>query len=139
MKSHAESQSRREDFPASFPPSASLRLCVSLLCFVLGLRVAAADEPPKTDLAPLVGLLELVIEADADSAKECLQTLGAKIRSGEADEATLAELKKRLAPPLAKILAGKADDPLAADAALVAALWRDEAALQRVRAMPGDS
>lgn len=111
----------------------------TLLLACLAPIAAAADDAPSADLSPLVGLLELVIEADADSAKQCLQTLGAKIRSGEADEATLAELKKRLAPPLAKILAGKADDPLAADAALVAALWRDEAALQRVRAMPGDS
>jgi putative heme-binding domain-containing protein len=101
--------------------------------------MAAAGESPKTDLAPLVGLLELVIEADADSARQCLQTLGAKIRSGEADEATLAELKERLAPPFARILAGKPDDPLAADAALVAALWKDRAALQRVRTLASAS
>jgi putative heme-binding domain-containing protein len=99
----------------------------------------SAAEPSQTDLSSLVGLLELVIEADADSARQCLQTLGAKIRSGEADEATLAELKKRLAPPLAKILAGKPDDPLGADAALVAALWKEPAALRRVRSLASAS
>ena len=99
----------------------------------------SAAEPSQTDLSSLVGLLELVIEADADSARQCLQTLGAKIRSGEADEATLAELKKRLAPPLAKILARKPDDPLVADAALVAALWKEPAALRRVRSLASAS
>src|SRR5688572_11846901 len=97
------------------------------------------EQAASTDLSSLVGLLELVIEADADSARQCLQTLGAKIRSGEADAATLAELKKRLAPPLAKILAGKADDPLAADAALVAALWKEPRALKRVRSLASAS
>ena len=135
MKSHAEAQSRRGGSLLIPSLAAPLRLCVSLLCLVVGLRVAAAGESPKTDLAPLVGLLELVIEADADSAKQCLQTLGAKIRSGEADDATLAELKKRLAPPLAKIFAGKPDDPLAADAALVAALWKEPSALKQVRSL----
>jgi putative heme-binding domain-containing protein len=93
----------------------------------------AADPPATADLSSLVGLLELVIEADADSAKQCLQTLGAKIRSGEADAATLAELKKRLGPPLAKILQGDPNNPLVPDAALVAALWKDAAALKHVQ------
>src|SRR5687768_16229930 len=97
------------------------------------LLASAAEDPPTTDLSSLVGLLELVIEADADSAKQCLQTLDAKIRSGEADAATLAELKTRLSPLLAKILAGDPNHPLVLDAALVAALWKDPTALKQVQ------
>lgn len=110
-----------------------------LLALLATPTLADADDAPSADLSTLAGLLELVIEADADSAKQCLQTLGAKIRSGEANAETLAELKKRLAPPLAKILAGKADDPLTADAALVAALWKDRAALSRVKEIAANS
>jgi putative heme-binding domain-containing protein len=95
-----------------------------------------ADEP-KTDISALVGLLELVIDADADTARSCLRTLAEKIRSGEVEAATVAELKKRLADPLGKVLA-KADDPLASDAALLAALWNDAAAVKAVQTLAGD-
>jgi putative heme-binding domain-containing protein len=118
---------------SSFVRNASIIAATVVTLAVL--PTLAANDAPNADLSSLVGLLELVIEADADSARQCLQTLGAKIRSGEADEATLAELKKRLAPSLAKILAGKADDPLAADAALVAALWKEPSALKQVRSL----
>jgi putative heme-binding domain-containing protein len=140
MNSRTESQRHREAEVRRAFSSAPLWLCV-MLCItaVLLPQRSLADDAPSADLSALVGLLELVIEADADSAKQCLQTLGAKVRSGEADAATLADLKKRLAPSLAKLLAGKADDPLAADAALVAALWKDAPALVRVRKAAADS
>jgi putative heme-binding domain-containing protein len=138
MKSHAEAQRRGETGNRhSRCASAPLRE-VLLVSVILGIGSAGsllfAEERPKANLSSLVGLLELVIEADADSAKQCLQTLGAKICSGEADAATLAELEKRLAPSLSSILKGDPNNPLVPDAALVAALWKDTAALKQVQA-----
>ena len=138
MNSHTEAQRHREAGVRKNYPSVPLCLCVMLcLTVVLAAQISSAEDSPNADLAPLVGLLELVIEADADSAKQCLQTLGAKIRSGEADEDTLAELKKRLAPVLAKILASDPNNPLIPDAALLAALWKDARALELVRIYAG--
>ena len=90
----------------------------SVWCHPVSDPVCADDAPSAADISTLVGLLELVIDADADSARSACTRSADKIRSGEVDAATLAELKKRLAESLGKILAGKADDPLAADAAL---------------------
>jgi putative heme-binding domain-containing protein len=111
-------------------------LCVMLcLAALIWPQYLTADDSPSGDLTSLVGLLELLIDADPDSARQCLQTIGAKIRSGEVDAATLAELKSRLAEPLGKVLADHGQHPLSADAALVAALWGEKAALARVRAL----
>jgi putative heme-binding domain-containing protein len=111
------------------------------LIFVLfvsgGIAILLRADEPKADVSALVGLLELVLDADADTARSCLRTLAEKIRSGEVEPATVAELKKRLAEPLGKVLV-KADDPLAGDAALLAALWNDAAAVKSVQAMAGD-
>lgn len=98
---------------------------------------SAAAQERQPDVAALVGLLELVLEADPDSARQCLRTLAERIRSGEVDAATTGELKKRLADPLGKRLA-KPDDPLALDAALLAALWQDFAAINAVRGLAAD-
>lgn len=141
MKSHTEAQRHR--WRECAPPflRASVPLCEFLfyavvLAWYCGSTPAMADDPARAnDLSSLVGLLELIIEADADSARQCLQTIGAQLRSGEVDGQQLAELKTRLAQPLGKILSAQPEDPLAADAALVAALWREPAAIGRVRAM----
>jgi putative heme-binding domain-containing protein len=109
-----------------------VRVCFLTFAICLGLMGGLAAEEPQADVVTLVGLLELVIDADTDTARDCLQTIAEKIRSGEVDAATTGELKLRLAGPLGKILA-KADDPLASDAALLAALWQDAAALTTVR------
>ena len=87
------------------------------------------------NLDSLVSLLELVIDADTDTARQCLGTIGEKIRTGQLPAGTVEQLKKRLQEPLAKILSGPADAPLATDAALVAAAWKDPAALKIVRGM----
>jgi putative heme-binding domain-containing protein len=98
--------------------------------------IAAADEP-RSDVTALVGLLELVLDADADTACRCLRTLAEKIRSGEVEPATVGELKKRLAEPIGKVVA-KPDDPRAGDAALLAALWNDATAIKSVRSLAGN-
>ena len=108
-------------------------LSVLLGLVAVGIVSRAGEEADNLD--SLVSLLELVIDADADTARQCLGTIGEKIRTGQVPPATVEELKKRLKEPLAKILAGPADGPLAADAALVAAAWKDPAALKLVRGM----
>ncbi|MDX1946802.1 MAG: c-type cytochrome [Pirellulaceae bacterium] len=134
-KSHAEAQGR--GVGATFSPllRASAPLCETLLAVVLTTTLTAhpvsAAEATTADVSTLVGLLELVIDADADTARSCLRTLAEKIRGGEVDAATVAELKKKLAEPLGQVLA-RGDNPLAADAALLAALWGDAAALKSV-------
>jgi putative heme-binding domain-containing protein len=117
-------------------PLSFLFLFAIVLALEIGPQALQADEP-KTDVSTLVGLLELVLDADADTARSCLRTLAEKIRSGEVEAATVAELKKRLADPLGKVLA-KPDEPLAGDAALLAALWNDAAAVKTVQALAGN-
>ena len=119
---------------------------LALLPIVIGLTVlqfaahpvSAAAEERQPDVAALVGLLELVLEADVDSARQCLRSLAERIRSGEVDAATTGELKRRLAEPLGKIFA-QPGDPLAADAALLAALWHDADAMKAVRSLASQS
>ncbi len=96
-----------------------------------------AEEPESADISPLVGLLELVIDADADTARQCLTTLGDKIRAGEVDRAKLADLKSRLGEIVGKILKDPAH-PLLVDTAHLAALWGDAAALESVRKLARD-
>ncbi|MEX2176778.1 MAG: hypothetical protein WD872_20595 [Pirellulaceae bacterium] len=115
-----------------------LSLALGALMALHGATRSHADQP-QADVSTLVGLLELVIEADEASARECLRTLAAKIRSGEVDAATTGQLKQRLAQPLGKLLAPDAQAPLAGDAALLAALWQDAAALKTVRLLAEDA
>jgi putative heme-binding domain-containing protein len=76
--------------------------------------------------------LELVIDADADSARNCLRTLAEKIRAGEVEQVRVGELKKRLDESLGKIVADR-KNPLQIDAALLAALWQNTDSLAAVR------
>ncbi len=110
-------------------------LVLSGLLGLVAVGVVSRAGNDADNLDSLVSLLELVIDADADTARQCLETLGEKIRTGEVPAATVAELKQRLKEPLVKIVAGPADGPLVIDAALVAAAWKDPAALKLVRSL----
>jgi putative heme-binding domain-containing protein len=101
--------------------------------------IPAWGDGESDNLDSLVSLLELVIDADADTARKCLGTLAEKIRSGQVPPATVEELKKRLAVPLGRIIAGPQEGPLADDAALVAAAWKDPAALKIVRKLAANA
>lgn len=109
---------------------------ISLFAF-LTLTVLArtsADEPPKpADVEPVVQLLELVLDADPETAQKCLATIAGKIQSREVAGAQLEALRPKLAAPLGKILAGKTDSPLYVDAALLAATLKDPAGVTAVR------
>lgn len=93
-----------------------------------------AEDRPAADVSSLVTLLDLVLDADAETARQCLATLAEKLRSGEVDARTAAELQERLGQRLEKLVADK-QNPLAADAALLAATWQQPAALAVVRDM----
>ena len=108
-----------------------------LMSFVLAGSVAGANHArgqEKTfDPEPVVGLLELLIDADAGSAQRSLQVLATKIQTREISAAQVAKLRPRLEKLLAPILAGKADDPLYFDSALLAASWNNRTAERAVR------
>jgi putative heme-binding domain-containing protein len=94
---------------------------------------AAEPTPASVDPDPIVTLFELVVEADAETAKKCLAVLTEKIQSREIAGKALDDLRPRLQPTLNKILAGKTNSPLYLDAALLAATWKDPAAIDAVR------
>lgn len=96
-----------------------------------------ADE----DIDTVASLLEILLDADPDSARETLATLSEKVQTGEVDDKQVAALQARLGESLGKIVA-QGDHPLAFDAALLAALWKDQGALTIVRkvvASPAES
>ncbi len=94
----------------------------------------AQDQPAMADVESLAALLELVIDADTDSARSCLQKMAERMRTSEVDAATVAALKERLGGTLGKFIAEPAS-PLHRDAILLAALWKDPAAGKAVAAL----
>ena len=84
------------------------------------------------DVDTAAALLEILLDVDANAARETLASLSEKVQTGEVDGKQTAALKERLGPSLGKIVA-KGDHPLAFDAALLAALWKDKEALAVVR------
>jgi putative heme-binding domain-containing protein len=109
---------------------------MSLFLILLSAVVlTAADEPQEpTDISTLASLLELVIDADPDSARSCLQKIAEQIRSSEIEAARIAALKERLGATLGKFVSDQ-NSPLHTDAILLAALWKDAAAGKAVAAL----
>jgi len=123
--------------------SRSLRSCHAwvvvavVLCGAATPRAAEAQEGP--DAEAVAGLLELVIDADADTARKCLHTLSEMVQTGQVSAEQSQALKPRLAGHLKKILAGDPQGPLYTEAALLAASWAQEAGLKAARAMFADA
>lgn len=114
-----------------------MRLIHAVICLALvicGHSALLADD----DIDTVASLLEILIEADPDSAKKTLATLSEKVQTGELDAKQQAALQSRLGQPLRAILA-KDDHPLALDAALLAAVWKDKNALAIVRRVVASS
>jgi putative heme-binding domain-containing protein len=105
---------------------------VALTSAFLLSAASASTAQADDDVETVAALLEILLDADPDSAKKTLATLAEKVQTGEVDLKQTAALQTRLAEPLGKILA-KGDHPLAFDAALLAALWKDKNALAVVR------
>jgi len=92
----------------------------------------AVDQPAGVDTDSVVGLLELVIDSDPDSARRCLGALHAKLLSGEVDARSAERLRERLAPIVAPALADSGH-ALHRASAFLAATWGDAGALTRIR------
>jgi putative heme-binding domain-containing protein len=103
-------------------------LLLALLPLPLARSVARADD----DVETVAALLEILLDADPEAAKKTLNTLAEKVQTGEVDVKQTAALKARLGEPLGRIVA-KEGHPLAFDAALLAALWKDKDAIVVVR------
>lgn len=102
--------------------------CVSLVLFAVPAPIVRGDD----DVETVAALLEILLDADPDSARKTLASLAEKVQTGEVDLKQTAALQARLGEPLSQIVA-KGDHPLAFDAALLAALWKDKNALAVVR------
>lgn len=112
------------------------------LVFIVLLSTLAAQLPPANvpadapaaDVESLAALLELVIDADVDSARSCLAKIAERMRTSPLDPATVDALKVRLGKTLEKAIADP-KEPLHRDAILLAALWKDPAATRAVAAL----
>ncbi|MBX6315221.1 MAG: dehydrogenase, partial [Isosphaeraceae bacterium] len=92
-------------------------------------RLLSRKDPDPAPIARLVALLAHGRSGDPDAARQCLATIAAKIQTGEVAGDRLARLRARLGPVLAQTLSGPDEGPLALDAALLAASWKDRSAL----------
>jgi putative heme-binding domain-containing protein len=107
-------------------------VCSSLCLPALGIA-AAENSELSIDPEPVVSLLELVIDADAETARKCLAVLTEKIQTGEIPATTVKQLQPRLEATLGSILSGPDDHPLHYDVALLATAWNDAGAAEIVR------
>jgi putative heme-binding domain-containing protein len=112
-----------------------LALCLGAFLFVAG-AVGQDEGTGGVDADALIGLLELVIDPDTgdpESARQCLSVLAQKVQSRELAGEQLAALQPRLDKLLAPVMAGKPEDPLFLDAAILASSWKNPAAVDAVR------
>jgi putative heme-binding domain-containing protein len=89
----------------------------------------------KADPALVAGLFAALSEgktANADAARLCLGALATKIQTGELAGERLAAVREKFQPTVTKLL-GRPTDPLALDAAILAATMKDTTAFETVR------
>lgn len=115
---------------------------LTVTCFGPPVRAAApeASDEQANDarVESIVSLLELVIATEGDSARQCLDLLAGKIHSGEMSPRQWRELKPRLEPLLAPILAREPDQPLYFESAVLAVGWGHEPSRRYVRKVLAD-
>ena len=90
----------------------------------------------NSDVGPIVTLFEMVSSGehpDAGAGQKCFDMLAQKIQNRELSGARLDELRAKLQPLLARIMDAEPKNPLALDAALLAATWKDPAAIATIR------
>jgi len=109
-----------------------LAIVVTCLVFVASwFSAALADDRTADDASPpaeaLIPLLELVLDADEQTARECLGIVTRAAQNGELATERIAALHEHLGPRLAPIIVD-AKHPLRLDAALLAVTWNDAAA-----------
>lgn len=114
-----------------------VRLGLAVISLSLGVAGGSNGDPqPEStfDADSIVSLLELVIEADEDSARRCLSMLSAKSQTGEISDQQIKTLRLRLGKTLDVILASS-EHALFADAAILAATWKEPAGIRAARAI----
>lgn len=108
-----------------------------LLLILLAVCFCSASSDRKSEAAgqspdAVIPLLELVLDADETTARECLGIVTRAAQNGELTPERIAALKEQLGPRLAPIIA---DDqhPLRFEAALLAVAWSDPDATRLAR------
>ena len=81
----------------------------------------------------VVALLGLVLDADEQTARDCLRIVTRAVQNGEVAGERLSALRDQLGERLSAILADNAN-PLRLDAALLAVAWKDAGAIRIARA-----
>lgn len=111
-----------------------LRLLILAVAGLVGLAaVLPSDDGGATpDVDDVATLLDLVLDADEATARECLGVLARHLQSGGVETARVAALRRRLSDRLAAILQDERH-PLRLDAALLAAAWQDPQGLRIAR------
>jgi putative heme-binding domain-containing protein len=111
-----------------------LRLLFLAAVGLAGLAAAlpADDGGAAHDIDDVATLLDLVLDADEATARECLGVLTRHVQSGTLAAARAAELRAQLTDRLAAILEDERH-PLRLDAALLAAAWQDPQGLRIAR------
>lgn len=111
--------------------AARLVLIIVTSCFCgasANSELGAADRSPDT----VIPLLELVLDADEVTARECLGIVTRAAQNGELTAERVAALSEQLGPRLAPIVAD-VEHPLRLEAALLAVAWRDPDATRLIR------
>jgi putative heme-binding domain-containing protein len=99
--------------------------CVVAIAVCLsGLLPAQNDSENAADVDSVVTLLDLVLDADEETARRCLGILTKSLQSGELDKHRVAALREQLADRLGAIIQD-AKHPLRLDAALLTTAWKD--------------
>lgn len=116
-------------------------MLLALLSLMLGVTSLDSAEPmsdPQFDADSVVALLELVIDADEDSARQCFAVLAEKSQTGEITANQIESLQRRLGDTLDSII--KSDKhPLYPDAAILASSWKNPTGRRAARAIAIDS
>src|SRR5262249_28051340 len=85
------------------------------------------------DPRAIATLLLMLESRDVSAGRLCLAALATRIQSNEIQGEGLKKLRSELEPVIAKHVGAGASHPLGLDAALVAASWKDDAAVGYVR------
>jgi len=104
--------------------------CVFVVAAAAISLAPAADSDLSVD--SVVPLLDLVLDADEQTARECLGIVTRAVQNGEVAPERIAALKGQLGPRLAAIV-GDEKHPLRLDAALLAVGWQDQEATRLAR------
>jgi putative membrane-bound dehydrogenase-like protein len=130
---HPRLEGEGSRFVAAIAPEATRRAPAVGLIAPRALDRLLACEP--LDPAPIARLLQLYVadaRADPQVSRRCLELLAEKTQTGELSGERLKTLHDACAPALASVL-DSTDHELHADAALLAATWKNPAGLKSAR------